>query len=282
MPYETGSNRRYTDTWSDAPVNIGLSFVDWMLSLQKASLNALSDYGTRSDYDTRSDYGARYDQRTAKTAERSTNAVEVIPVGEETLNVGTRTVQGDTTRLRRVVVETPVERQVSLREEKVIVERRKPTASSAMDTLTEKAVEMTDTFEVADVWKSVHLREEIVLRKQVTERTETVRDTVRRDEVKVEHAGKVLPAPRHEAEIAKFETKLPAPQQDKQLAAPQPENRQEDKHPAPHAVAEAMQEAKKFGPAPQDKKPENEQNDKKPAVPHAEGAQHDKGPARKS
>ena len=89
--------------------------------------------------------------------------------------------QGNTVRLRRVVVETPVEKQVSLREEKVIVERRKPTAASkGQDVLTEKAVEMNDSFEVVDAWKSVHLLEEVVLRKEVTERTETVRDTVRR------------------------------------------------------------------------------------------------------
>jgi stress response protein YsnF len=39
----------------------------------------------------------------------------------------------------------------------------------------------------------VHLLEEVVLRKEVTERTETVRDTVRRDEVQVEQpTGKAL------------------------------------------------------------------------------------------
>ena len=59
------------------------------------------------------------------------NSVEVIPVGEESFHVGTRTVQGETTRLRRVVVETPVEQQVSLRTETVIVERRKPASSVA-------------------------------------------------------------------------------------------------------------------------------------------------------
>ena len=52
---------------------------------------------------------------------------------------------------------------------------------------------MNDSFEVVDAWKSVHLLEEVVLRKEVTERTETVRDTVRRDEVQVEQpTGKAL------------------------------------------------------------------------------------------
>jgi hypothetical protein len=60
-------------------------------------------------------------------------------------NVGTSTVQGNTVRLRRVVVETPVERQVSLLGEKMIVEHRKPTAASkGQDVLTEKVVETID------------------------------------------------------------------------------------------------------------------------------------------
>jgi uncharacterized protein (TIGR02271 family) len=160
---------------SDSP-RTGFPFLDLMFSMQKVSQQALSTYIPRSN-----------GYYTGKPAEQSRNAVEVIPLGEETLNVEARTVQGNTVRLRRVVVETPMEKQVILHEEKVIVERRKPTGASAtLDTLTEKAVEMTDTFEVVDAWKSVRLLEEVVLRKEVTERTETVRDTVRRDEIKIE------------------------------------------------------------------------------------------------
>jgi len=86
------------------------------------------------------------------------------------------------------VIETPVEQSVSLREERVIVERRKPTFATATATqgiLTESTVEMSDSFEVVEVWKSARVTEEVVLRREVTERTETVRDTVRRDEVVV-------------------------------------------------------------------------------------------------
>ncbi|GAC1414247.1 MAG: hypothetical protein NVSMB60_34900 [Mycobacterium sp.] len=96
--------------------------------------------------------------------------------------------QGETTRLRRIVVETPVEQQVSLRTETVVVERRKPVnVVPNGDILTEKSIEMTESFQVADTWKRVHLREEVVLRRAVAEHTETVRDTVRRDEVEVEY-----------------------------------------------------------------------------------------------
>ncbi len=160
----------------DAPRRTGIPFLDLMFTMQRTSQQALSAYNLPSD-------GRYVDQ----APQSSANAVEVIPLGEETLNVEARTVQGNTVRLRRVVVETPVEKQVSLREEKVIVERRKPAAAStAQDTLTEKSVEMTDSFEVVNAWKSVRVLEEVVLRKEVTERVETVRDTVRRDEIEVE------------------------------------------------------------------------------------------------
>lgn len=146
--------------------------------------------------------------------QQATSSVEVIPVGEETLNVGTRVISGETTRVRRVVVETPVEQSVSLREERVIVERRKPTGAAATATqaiLAETVIEMSDSFEVAEVWKSVRVTEEVVLRREVTNRLETVRDTVRRDEVIVEQA--TLPAPRLQAEAAPRDHKPAAPVQ---------------------------------------------------------------------
>ena len=160
----------------DAPRRTGIPFLDLMFAMQKTSQQALSVYSLPSE--------ERYADQAPQSSD---NAVEVIPLGEETLNVEARTVQGNTVRLRRVVVETPVEKQVSLREEKVVVERRKPVdASTVQDTLTEKSVEMTDTFEVVNAWKSVRVLEEVVLRKEVTERVETVHDTVRRDEIEVE------------------------------------------------------------------------------------------------
>jgi uncharacterized protein (TIGR02271 family) len=132
---------------------------------------------------------------------RQPNGVQVIPVGEERLNVATRTVQGETTRIRRRVIAQPVEQQVTLREEKVIVERRAPTRTdSKPDVLTETVIEMSDSRQMPTVWKSLHVAEEVVLRKQVTERTEKVRETVRRDVVDVEHARPAVSAPATEVE----------------------------------------------------------------------------------
>ncbi len=188
MAYDMNTTRRDANLRSETAVSTGIPFWDMMLSFGKASQQALSGYAPRVEHGARSDSG---------TVQHTTSNVEVIPVGEETLHVGTRLVAGETTRVRRVVVETPVEKSVSLREERVIVERRKPTAASAATTqgiLTETAIEMSDSYEVADVWKSVRVTEEVVLRREVSERHETVRDTVRRDEVVVEQAKHQLPA----------------------------------------------------------------------------------------
>ncbi len=193
MVYDPNTAQRDAKLRPETPVSTGIPFWDMMLSFGKASQQAMAGYATRGE-------GAA--QPGPSAVHLSASSVEVIPVGEETLNVGTRLVTGETTRVRRVVVETPVEQAVSLREERVIVERRKPSAATAVATqgvLTESVVEMSDSFEVAEVWKSVRVTEEVVLRREVTQRHETVRDTVRHDEVVVEHVSRALPAPRLEA-----------------------------------------------------------------------------------
>lgn len=86
------------------------------------------------------------------------------------------------------MVETPVEEQVSLRDETIRVERRAVTGGSPVTSadFTERTVEMTETDEEAVVAKTARVTEEVVVSKDVTERVETVRDTVRRDEVEIE------------------------------------------------------------------------------------------------
>jgi len=143
--------------------------------------------------------------RTGNTAGESTggSAVEeraereeVIPLAEEELRVGKRTVNRGKARVRRYVVETPVEREVSLRDERVVLEKRRPATDEVRgDVFSEKTVEVTETAEVPEVEKVARLKEEVVVRKQGTERTETVEDTVRRDQIAVEEADETA-APR--------------------------------------------------------------------------------------
>ena len=111
-----------------------------------------------------------------------------IQLAEEQLSVGKRAVSGGTTRIRRYVVETPVQEQVNLRTEKVTLERRPVSDGRPVGNadFTDKTVEMTEMSEQAVVAKTARVTEEVRLRKDASERVETVTDTVRRDEVKVE------------------------------------------------------------------------------------------------
>jgi hypothetical protein len=61
----------------------------------------------------------------AMPASAASGKEEVIPIAEENIKVGKRTVDRGTTRVRRYVVETPVEREVTLHGERATVERRR-------------------------------------------------------------------------------------------------------------------------------------------------------------
>ena len=116
---------------------------------------------------------------------------EVIPVYEEQLRVGKREVGRGTVRVRSYVVEQPVEEQVRLREERVDVERRpvdRPAdiAAGTAEPFRERTIEVAATAEEAVVGKEARVKEEIIVRKDAEERTETVGDTVRRTEVEIE------------------------------------------------------------------------------------------------
>jgi uncharacterized protein (TIGR02271 family) len=110
-----------------------------------------------------------------------------LQLAEETLAVGKRAINRGTTRIRRYVVETPVEEQVNLRRETVAVERRPVTDERPVTdaNFTDKVVEMTEFDEEAVVSKTARVKEELVIHKDATERTETVRDTVRREDVEI-------------------------------------------------------------------------------------------------
>jgi uncharacterized protein (TIGR02271 family) len=113
---------------------------------------------------------------------------EVIPLSEEELQVGKRIVDRGTTRIRRYVVEKPVEQNVSLQSERVTVERRQPvgtTTAPGTGAFEERVVEVRETAEEPVVSKTAHVAEEVVVGWEATERTETVRDTVRREEVEI-------------------------------------------------------------------------------------------------
>jgi uncharacterized protein (TIGR02271 family) len=118
---------------------------------------------------------------------------EVIPVAEEELHVGKRDVNRGRVRIRSHVVERPVQEQVTLTEERVAVERRpvEGTARAATlgdkgDLFRERTIEMEERAEEAVVSKEARVVEEVVVRKDADQRTETISDTVRKTEVEVD------------------------------------------------------------------------------------------------
>ncbi|HEY0743268.1 MAG TPA: YsnF/AvaK domain-containing protein, partial [Chryseosolibacter sp.] len=113
-----------------------------------------------------------------------------IPVIEEDLQVGKREVESGGVRLRSRIVERPVERSLRLREEHVTVDRtptNRPATESDFNTFREGEIEVRERSEVPIVNKEARVVEEVNLRKDVREREETVRDTVRKTEVDVDN-----------------------------------------------------------------------------------------------
>ncbi len=113
---------------------------------------------------------------------------EVIPVVEERLRVGKRDVSIGRVRVRSYVVEEPVSEDVRLSRERVDVERRpvdRPLTEGEA-AFTDRTLEAEERAEEAVVSKDQRVTEEVALRRETEERTETVEDSVRRTEVEVE------------------------------------------------------------------------------------------------
>ncbi len=125
---------------------------------------------------------------TDRTGDRVGNE-ERIDIVQEELVVGKREVNRGGVRVRSYMVETPVHEQVTLHEEHVEVERRpvdRKLGAADADAFREREISMTETAEEAVVGKTARVVEEVVVRKEGSDRTETVDDTVRRTEVDID------------------------------------------------------------------------------------------------
>jgi len=147
---------------------------------------------TRTDVDAGSDITGSADITRARTDVTATgNRDEVIPIAEEELHVGKREVGHGRVRIRSRVIERPVSEQVTLREERVDVERRPVSGeyregAVGGDPFQERTIEVEERGEEAVVSKEARVVEEVVVRKEAETRTETISDTVRKTEVDVE------------------------------------------------------------------------------------------------
>ena len=116
----------------------------------------------------------------------------VLPIVEEQLRIGKRTVERGGVNVHTTMEEVPVQETVNLREEKVTVDRRPVdrAVGNAPDAFREGTIEVTEMAEVPVVAKEARVVEEVVIGKEVTERQETVRDTVKRTEVEIDEVNR--------------------------------------------------------------------------------------------
>ena len=133
---------------------------------------------------------------------------QVLPVIEEELQVGKRQVQRGGVRVHTSIEETPVAEQVTLHRETVNVERRpvdRP-VGDADTAFKEQSFELNETDEEAMVSKQARVVEEVVVSKEGQDRTETIRDTVRRQDVQVDEqaSGQPMKANGYDAYDADF------------------------------------------------------------------------------
>ena len=135
-----------------------------------------------------------FDARAASDMPRSadigsTEGTQVMPVVQEELQVGKRAVSKGGVRVIQRVTETPVKEMIRLRDERATIERRpvdRPAGEADFANFKEGTIEVRETTEEPVVSKTARVVEEVVVGKEVQERTETVAETVRRTDVEVE------------------------------------------------------------------------------------------------
>lgn len=115
-----------------------------------------------------------------------------IPVVEEEVKIGKREVQRGGVRVFKRVSEIPVEEDVTLREERVVVERvpvNKPASAADLGAFKEGTAEFKERGEEAVVGKTARVVEEVRIGTEVGERKERIKEKVRKTGVEVERTG---------------------------------------------------------------------------------------------
>ena len=139
-------------------------------------------------YGTQLSGGATSSTIGSTTRDASLSESASIPVVEEQMVVGKREVDRGGVRVYSHVVEHPVSADVTLRDERVNVERRavdRP-ATEADFAANPESMEVRASGEEAVVGKNSRVVEEVTIGKQASEHTEAIHDSVRKTEVEVE------------------------------------------------------------------------------------------------
>jgi uncharacterized protein (TIGR02271 family) len=117
-----------------------------------------------------------------------------IPIVEEELTATIRSQEAGAVRVAKDVIAEERTLEVPVTEERLRVERRvvdRPATAADLGSFEETVVEVPLRTETVDVRKDARVTEEVVLSKDVVERTERVTDTVRKEKVFIEEEGAV-------------------------------------------------------------------------------------------
>lgn len=112
-----------------------------------------------------------------------------IPVVEEELEVGKRTINKGAVRVHSRTVETPVSETIRLKEQHARIERHatdRPATEADMKAFEDGSIKIQETEEKAVVSKTARVKEEVEVEAEEFENTETIQDTVRHNEIEVE------------------------------------------------------------------------------------------------
>jgi stress response protein YsnF len=131
--------------------------------------------------------GAAAAETTQGEHSQTTQGEQVIPLPREELKVGKKVTE-TVRHIKTHVVEEPVEQDVSLQDEEMVIEQC-PATTPAGGSLEERDYEIHERHEEPVIEKAMRTDEQLVVRKKVKERTEHVRDKVRRTKADVEKVG---------------------------------------------------------------------------------------------
>ena len=143
--------------------------------------------------ETGADLGPAYQRASGRSAATvGTEGAERLELREEELDVDKRQVQAGEVRVRKEVHTEQRNIEVPVTREEVVIERHPVTGRQASsESLGEEEVRIPLMEEEVDVQKRAVVREEISVGKREVQDTETVSESVRREEARIESQGDV-------------------------------------------------------------------------------------------
>jgi uncharacterized protein (TIGR02271 family) len=181
---------RYSDVLNQGRTVLAVDATEGQIDQAVAILN---QYGAVDIDEAELDDGRGTEARTAGRQQWSEPQWgQSIPVVDEQIKIGKRSVRRGGVRVYSHIVDQPVEQRITLRGERVRVERRPVdrTASEAeLSGLRDQSFEVTETVEEPVVEKVLRVKEEVIVGKETTEKEQTVHETVRHSDVRVEQLG---------------------------------------------------------------------------------------------